>query len=261
MEFNLDPEMNLGASYVGGQIPLDAVTVPRTISAADANIGIAFPAVSCVQFLTRNEGFVGMAAGDSHHQGTSTTTQFWNYLLRSTIELNARYAGQIPFGYWSTAQGGTDSEWFFGCLTSVLDVARPSFVVLPGWSYNDMTLAQHADHRANVTFLSRLLMTAEACVRTGAVPVLLTPFPRNASSMTPVQVRAWHALRDSICSLQANGAVVLDATSMLARRVNGVMDGTYQPEYTDDTAHPNNAGHAAIAAALTPIIERVCGLT
>jgi|HubBroStandDraft_1064217.scaffolds.fasta_scaffold06645_5 hypothetical protein len=261
MEFHRDPAMNLGSCYVGGQIPLDLVTVPETVSVRDANIGIAFPAVSCVQFLTRNEGFLGMAAGDSHHQGTSTTTQYWNYLMRSTLELNARHAGRIPFGYWSTAQGGADSDYFFSRLTNVLDVARPSFVVLPGWSYNDTNLTVHADHMANLTFLSRLLMTAEACARSGAVPVFLTPFPRDAASMTPVQVAAWRSLRDTICSLRESGAVVLDATPILARQANGLMDGTYQPEYTDDTVHPNDAGHAALAAALTPVIERVCGLT
>ena len=260
-EFHLTPAMNLGSSYVGGQILRDVVTVPEAVNAADAKLGIAFPAVSCVQFLTRNDGFVGMAAGDSHHQGTSTTTQFWNYLMRSTIELNARYAGRVPFGYWSTAQGGTDSEWFFGCLTNILDVARPSFIVLPGWTYNDITLAEHADRAANMTFLSRLLMTAESCARSGAIPVFLTPFPRDAGSMTPVQVGAWHELRDAIRSLRTSGAVVLDATRMLGRQLNDVMDGTYQSEYTDDNVHPNNAGHAAISAALTPLIERICGLT
>jgi hypothetical protein len=260
MEYRGAAEMNLGSSYVAGQVPADVVTVPDIINAPGANLGIANPAVSCVQFLTRNEGIVGMAAGDSHHQGTSTTTQFWNYLMRSTLELSSRYVGQIPFGYWSTAQGASDSEGFFARLTNVLDVARPSFVVLPGWTYNDMTITEHADHTANALFLARLLMTAETCVRAGAVPIFLTPFPRDGAAMTPAQVGPWRALRDSILSLQANGAIILDTTSILARQSNGAMDGTYLPEYTDDNVHPNNAGHAAIAAALTPIIERVCGL-
>ena len=78
--------------------------------------------------------------------------------------------------------------------------------------------------------------------------------------MTPVQTGPWRALGDSIRSLRKNGATVVDAASILARQSNGVMDGTYLPEYTDDNVHPNNAGHAAIAAALTTIIERVCGI-
>jgi hypothetical protein len=260
MEYRNLTEMNLGSCYVAGQVPADLVTVPETIDVSVANLGIANSAVSCFQFLTRNEGIVGIAAGDSHHQGTSTTTQFWNYLMRSTLELNSQHKGQIPFGYWSTALGGANSEEFFARLTNVLDVARPGFVVLPGWTYNDMTVTEHADHAANLFFMARLLMTAETCVRAGAVPIFLTPFPRDLEAMTPTQAGPWRALGDSIRSLREYGAIVLDTASILARQSNGVMDGTYLPEYTDDDVHPNNAGHAAIAAALTPIIERVCGI-
>jgi hypothetical protein len=202
-----------------------------------------------------------VAVGDSHHQGTSTTTQFWNYLLRSTVALNARYKGQVPFGYWTTAQGAADSELIFGRLNGILEVARPSFVVLPGWTYNEKTLTVHADHIANMNFFSRLLMASEACVRAGAVPIFLTPFPRDARSMTPVQLRAWRALHTAIASLRDSGAMVLDAASILTHRTNGALDGTYRSEYSDDEAHPNDAGHAAVSAALTPMIERVCGLS
>jgi hypothetical protein len=250
MEYHLNPAINRGSSYVAGQVPRDVVTVPEVINTAGANIGIAFPAVSCIQFLTRNEGIVGMAAGDSHHQGTSTTTQFWNYLMRSTLEIGSRQVGRIPFGYWSTARGGATSDWFF----------RPGFVVLPGWTYNDTTLNAQADQEAIAIFLARLLMTAEECARSGAVPIFLTPFPRDPAAMTAARVEPWRALRNAIVDLRERGAVVLDATAILARQVNGVMDGTYRPEYTDDTVHPNNAGHAAVAAALTPIIERICRL-
>jgi hypothetical protein len=261
MEFHGTPAMNLGSSYVAGQVPLDVVTVPETVSALGANLGIAFPSIGCVQFLTRNEGVVGVTAGDSHHQGASTTTQHWNYLLRSTVELNARYAGQTPFGYWAAARGGATSGWFFSCLTNILPIARPGFVVLPGWSYNDQTLTEHADHAANLIFLSRLMIAAEACARAGAVPIFLTPFPRDRAAMSPIQVSAWRMLYESICALRANGAIVLDATSILANRSNEAMDGTYRAGYSDDAAHPNNAGHAAIASVLTPMIERICGLT
>lgn len=260
MEFRGTPAMNLGSSYVAGHAPTDEVTTPRVIDAAGACLGVANPVFSCVQFLTHNAGIVGMAAGDSHHQGTGTTTQFWNYLLRSTLELSSRHVGRIPFGYWSTAQGGRESGPFFASLTNVLEVARPGFVVLPGWTYNDKNGGTHADGTANEIFLSRLLASAEACASVGAVPILLTPFPRDPASMTPARVDSWRDLRKSILSLRDHGAVVLDATPILGRTTGLELDGTYQPGLTTDTAHPNNAGHAAIAAALTPLIEQVCGI-
>jgi hypothetical protein len=259
MEFRDTPAINLGSSYVAGHVPADVVTQPSTVHAPGACLGIANSVVSCIQFLTRNEGVVGMAVGDSHAQGTSSTTQFWNYVMRTTLTLGSRHVGRIPFGYWSTAQGGSDSAWFFATLCNVLDIARPGFVVLPGWTYNDISGTVHADRGANQSFFARLLMTAEACARAGALPIFLTPFPRDPGAMTQMRATAWRELRDQILALRAGGAIVLDAASILGRQAGGVLDGTYDPAFSDDTAHPNNAGHAAVAAALTPIIERVCG--
>jgi hypothetical protein len=204
---------------------------------------------------------VGMTTGDSHHQGTSTTTQFWNYLLRATIELGARHVGRIPFGYWSTARGGADSGWFFPSLTQVLPVAKPSFVVLPGWTYNEMNGSVHADQTAADLFLARLLMAAESCLNEGAMPVFLTPFPRDRGGMTEVQVEPWLKLHKCIMALRETGAIVIDASSLFGRRTEGVLDGTYLPNFSDDHAHPNNAAHEALARELVPIIESICGLS
>ena len=256
-EFRTTAAISRGASYVAGHVPFDAVTIPRAIDPVGACLGIANPFASCIQFLTRNEGIVGVAAGDSHAQGTSTTTQFWNYLLRSISDLNVRYGGQPPFGYWSTAEGGRTSDWFFDTMTNILDAARPGFVVLPGWTFNDRTGEVHADQTAVDIFFARLLLAAETCTRAGAVPIFLTPFPRDPGSMVAERVEAWRSLRESILALRDGGAIVLDAAAILGRRTGGVLDGTYRPEFTDDTVHPNNAGHAAIAAALTPIIEEI----
>ena len=41
---------------------------------------------------------------------------------------------------------------------------------------------------------------------------------------------------------------------------DGQFDGTYLPQYTDDQVHPNDAGHAAVAELLTPLISAICGL-
>lgn len=261
LEYHLRPEMNQGFDYVAGHVPADVVTIPQPIQAAGACLGQTNSPVSCVQFLTRKQGIVGMAVGDSHHQGTSTTTQFWNYLLRATVELGAGHLGYIPFGYWSVAQGGADSRWFFPSLTNLLPVAEPSFVMLPGWTYNEMSGSVHADQAATDVFFARLIMTAEICIKHGATPIILTPFPRDPGGMTPIQVGPWRNLRSSILALREGGAVVLDATPLLGHKSGGQLDGTYRPEYSDDHAHPNDAGHAALATALVPMIERLCGLS
>ena len=258
LEYHATPAMNLGFDYVAGHVPADIVTAPATIYAPAAGLGQSNPPVSCIQFLTRNAGIVGMTTGDSHHQGTSTTTQFWNYLLRATVKIGAQHIGRIPFGYWSTARGGSGSEWFFSSLTNVLDVAKPSFVVLPGWTFNDMSGSVHADQAANDAFLARLLMTSEACVSNGAVPIFLTPFPRDAHSMNEEVVRPWLKLRRFILSMRDSGAIVVDATQLLgARSSSGEFDGCYLPQYTSDQVHPNDAGHAALAKILGAEIEKL----
>ena len=260
LEYHLHPEMNQGFDYVAGHVPADVVTFPQPIQAEAACLGRTNSPVSCVQFLTRKQGIVGMAVGDSHHQGTSTTTQFWNYLFRATIAMAAGHLGHVPFGYWSVAQGGADSRWFFPSLANLLPVAKPSFVVLPGWTYNEMSGNLHADRGANEAFFARLMMAAENCSEHGATPIFLTPFPRDRGGMTSLQVEPWLNLRNNILALREAGAIVVDATPMLGHTSGGQLDGTYLPEFSDDHAHPNDAGHAVIATKLIPVIERLCRL-
>jgi hypothetical protein len=260
LEYHNLPVMNQGFDYVSGHVPADVVTTPQPVSAPACCLGQSSPPVSCVQFLTVNEGIVGMTTGDSHHQGTSTTTQFWNYLLQATVKLGARHIGRIPFGYWSTAKGGADSGWFFPSLVQALPVAKPSFVVLPGWSYNEMNGNKRADQDATNVFFARLMMAAENCADAGAIPIFLTPFPRDPGGMTPVQVGPWRKLRDSIIALRETGAIVLDATSLFGRQSDGHLDGTYLPEFSDDHVHPNDTGHSVVAENLVRLMEALLGL-
>jgi hypothetical protein len=260
LEYHSRPDMNRGFQYVGGHVPGDFVSSPRPMAATASLLGRSNPPISCVQFLTTHDGIVGMTTGDSHHQGTSTTTQFWNYLLRATVEIGRRHVGRVPFGYWSTARGGADSGWFFASLTQVLPVAKPSFVVLPGWSFNEVNGTVHADQSATGLFFARLLMAAEECLTAGAIPVFLTGFPRDPGGMTAVQVGPWRAVRESVLALRETGALVVDSATLFGNRSAGVLDGTYLPDLSNDRAHPNDAGHAALAQALIPIIEKFSGV-
>ena len=79
--------------------------------------------------------------------------------------------------------------------------------------------------------------------------------------MTPTQVNPWRAVRNAILALRESGAIVLDAAALLGRTSGAALDGTYLPRYTDDQAHPNDAGHAIIASELLPILRNICMLT
>ena len=144
--------------------------------------GSVFP---MVQFATRTPGLVAICTGDSHHQGTSTSEQFTGFLYRAMTRIGRPYVGTMPVGMVNCAVGGLTSRQFFPRMQELLTAVRPSFAVLPGWSYNDRTGPAHADEAAADVFLARLTCAAEACIDTGVKPVLLTPFPRNRQAMTP----------------------------------------------------------------------------
>ena len=253
--------VNSGIDYFTGGIKLgyDRVTDPSGQEIADtwrhnslAN-GTPFP---LVQFLTRRPGIVGITTGDSHQQGTSTTEQFTGFLFRCTAQLIRRQLGRIPFGMVNYAAGGLTSAQFFQRIETLLDATRPSFAVLPGWTYNDRSGATYADADALRAFLPRLLSAVESCTARGVQPVLLTPFPRDRNGMTEVQLGPWHGMRHAIMSMQESGVRVIDATAALGQETDGMFDGTYLPAMTHDGAHPNDAGHTAIAALLERIIAQ-----
>lgn len=238
----------------------DAVSDPGVLplEAVDTDHGVN--SIACVQFLTRRPGITAMVTGDSHHAGASTETAFSCFLLRAMTALGAPLVGRLPLGYASCACGGLRSPQFFDRLMALLPVVRPGLVVLPGWSFNDQYDGARGDRDACDIFFARLLLAAEACAAQGAVPIYLTPFPRDPATMTAARLGPWHGLREAIMAFRQHGGIVLDTASLLGRETDGVLDGTYRPEYSNDEIHPNDAGHERLAAALMPLIQEVSGL-
>ena len=214
--------------------------------------GSLFP---LVQFMTKNPGLTGLVVGDSHQQGTSTTEQFTNFVFRAVTKIMPDHIGSVPLGFVNTAVGGLTSAQAFRRMMELIDEVRPSYAILPGWTYNDQTGDVRADRRAVETFFARLLMAIEQCEARGVLPVLMTPLPRDAESMGPAQLEPWHWLRAEILEMGRRGAVVLDATALLGRTSFDKLDGTYRPEFTSDNMHPNDDGHAAAAGLLVPLLN------
>jgi lysophospholipase L1-like esterase len=46
----------------------------------------------------------------------------------------------------------------------------------------------------------------------------------------------------------------------VVRLSNGILDGTFKPEQSNDAVHPNDAAHDAIAAELVPLIRAAADL-
>ena len=216
--------------------------------------------VCAIQFLTKNPSIVGMTTGDSHHQGTTTTGEFNGYLTRLTTSLGRETIGSAPMGWANCAVGGAVSQKFFPFLQALIDYVHPAYVVLPGWTANEINRDSKADAVCCQRFFARLLQTADMVRLSGAVPLWLTPFPRNPDFMIPERLAPWRALRQSILGLQNAGELVADATAVLGNIKDGDFDGTYLPGMTSDQMHPNDNGHAAVADLLKPIIKSLAGL-
>jgi hypothetical protein len=154
------------------------------------------------------------------------------------------------------AVGGLTSEQFFRRMETLLPVIQPTYVVFPGWTFNDRSGSVHADRLAVGRFMARLLQMVELCDRSGVLPIFLTPLPRNAEAMTPIQLEPWREQRSRILALRSTGAMVLDATTRLGHVEAGESEGTYQPRMSNDGAHPNDEGHAVIAADLVALLQR-----
>ena len=260
------PEVNHGFDYAMGGYNngADFVTAP---AAGDMhwqtcrhNGLLNGTPLAIVQFLTERDGIVGMVAGDSHHSGTGTTNAFNNFLAQLATQLGRKHAGETPFGFVNCAVGGIASAEIFAHLRGLLPAVRPSFVVLPGWTYNEAHDGIHADAQANAVFFAALRDAAAACRRDGAMPIILTPFPRNQAAMTAEVLSAWRDLRDAILRLRSEGALVVDGGAALDRMEGDGLSGTYRAGLSDDTLHPNDRGHARVAAELAPVVQNMCGL-
>lgn len=210
--------------------------------------------IACIQALTRNPALVGIAVGDSHHAGASTTSQFNNFLLQTVTSLGRGYIGRTPLGLVNCAVGGMGSAAFFQRLSAVIGAIRPAYVVLPGWTFNDTDALDATRAAFDDLFLARLLSAAEHVRDAGAVPIWTTPFPRDPAAMTAPVLHSWQGLRQSILALQARGELVLDAARLLGRQQGNVPDGTYLPEMTTDAVHPDDRGHAVLSAELNRLL-------
>jgi len=246
---------NNGADYVTNPVDGDV-----NWEACQHNSPLNGTPLAIIQFLTERGGIVGMVAGDSHQSGTGTTSSFNGFLAQFTTDMGRKYRDQVPFGFVNCAVGGIASQEIFAHLDALLPEVRPTFAVLPGWTYNDLHAGVHIDPLANGVFLTTLLRAANQCRQNDIAPIFLTPFPRDQASMTTDVLRSWHEMRVAILRLRSEGALVVDGGAVLGRLEGGQLTGTYLPGLSDDGIHPNDAGHALVAEELAHVVESIAGL-
>jgi hypothetical protein len=249
--------LNNGYDYfIGGyKFGADQVTDPTIMDKSAAETNSPFDGTPCamVQFITAHDGLVGMSAGDSMAQGTSTSTQFSNYLAQLVIDLGKTNVGSVPMGWTNCAVGGLASEQIFARLQTIIKIVRPSFVILPTWTYNELNGSINADRIACNLYLARLFQTVDIVRAAGAVPILISPCPRDGKTMGSEQVAAWKAVYDLMTTM-APDEIVIDISTVLT---DGQLAGVFPNDsiYTTDGVHPNDAGHALIASYIRPLLQ------
>ena len=163
--WNAKPRVHGGYDYFCGGLKngSDRTGFENTnFSVLPSNMMVNGSFIAAVQFLTRKPCVVGVTTGDSHHQGTGTTGSFNNYLAQTTIALRNATGTTVPVGWANCAAGGATSQQFFPYLKRLLRHVTPTFVVLPGWTANDLGPDGLADAIAMERFLARLLAVCGA---------------------------------------------------------------------------------------------------
>jgi lysophospholipase L1-like esterase len=267
-EYSATPSVNKGYGYfLGGlKLGIDLVTnpadvsVPNMTSAMVAGNHLANGQMMClVQVLTRKPGIVGMVTGDSHQAGTTTTSQINNFLLQCLRTFGHSTIGMLPISVVNTAVGGATSQQIFPRMTALLNAVQPTFVVMPCWTFNERDGELFATPRAEDHVFTRMLLAAEQVRAAGAVPIFVTPFPRDPFGMTPEVLMSWLARREATMAMREFGEVVLDVADLVGLVADGRFTGTYRDGLSLDLMHPNDAGHAIIAEALAPIVQNIVG--
>jgi hypothetical protein len=59
-------------------------------------------------------------------------------------------------------------------MRALLDIVRPAFVMLPGWSYNDRVKETYASKAAEDILFARMILAADQVRSVGAVPIFMT---------------------------------------------------------------------------------------
>ncbi len=202
--------------------------------------------VYCVQYLSRTRGATVLWGGDSHFAGDTTPGNISAFVLQSCLRISTP---PLPVAAANYAWGGSPSMVFQPLLEHMVASLRPEILVLQGWSANDGPSPEAAQ-----AYATRILHLAAQARAQGTVPILVTRFARKTLAQNPREITFADHLRQQQLSMRAPDMPVLDATPILEDPTH---PGLYRPGLSNDGIHPNGAGHAALAAALTPMLENL----
>lgn len=213
----------------------DGVTNPASFARSSAALGLpAFVEVyssdvtTPVLLVVGDSIVCGQGGGDA---GAPTAHQYGAY------KRYANYRG------WIAMCGGISGQKSPDFIQQGLDkyVAQvsPKFAIAPPWSINDDdALVAGVEKRV----LYNMVRWLESCHVNGAIPVFLTPAPRNGITLAQETVRRTvvQAIKDFCAS---NDVLCIDRDSVWTNYDSAT--GGYKAGLFADDLHPNAAGYAA----------------
>jgi hypothetical protein len=226
-------------TYRGGH---DLATSPAAMPANQGAFGVS--PFYCVQYLSKTRGATVLWGGDSHYAGDTSIGSIDAFPLQSCLALSTP---ERPLAAANYAWSGSPSLIFMPILEHMLQACRPQIVILQGWTANDGPAKAAID-----AYAARVMSLADQVVQLGAVPVLVTRFPRINLAQRPAELALADHWRERELTLNKPTMPVLDAPAVLDDPAH---PGAYRPGLSNDSVHPNTAGHAALAQALTPILQ------
>lgn len=205
-----------------------------------------------VQFLTRNPGVQITIGGDSHMMGLGTTANMASFALRAAVVLSTQ---AVPVMLANAGWTGAGSDQFLPLQLDAIAATQPSICLIQTWTAADQRTPQ-----GMARTLGRALAVAQRCGTLGARAVFVTPFPRDAATLTGPVLTAWQALYGEVTGMNSAATRVLDLTRVLGDFRGGRPTGAFRPGFSDDSIHPNDAGTTAAVPATEAIIRVVGGL-
>lgn len=231
----------------------DCVTTPANFTAPGQGGSGDYILFAGVQTYQQGRGFNCMTLGDSLTQGYYTTADANGFGFQACTALSTLTR---PFSIINSGWQGQTTTQFIARGYIDLALLKPDIVVIETSSPNDLPSTQ-AQFNA---MLARAVAFADACVRAGAVPILktATPYPTYYSAPNDPLRQAANAV---VRALGAAGSyLVLDADAAVTD--GGSPLAQIQPAYrtAGSTGHINDAGHAAIATLLKPLLIAAAGV-
>jgi len=199
-----------------------------------------------LQYVAAAPGASVVGIGDGVVQGYGSDGAVSGFGLRACLALTRP---DRPISWWNEGHLRHGSAEYFVAGLWAIENLRPQVTLIQTWSANDPPAEEAAG-----AALSRAMALADATRRIGGRPILLTAAPACRDSAEQEAVRQHslkrvRALRDTV--------PVLDLDELWCGKEQ---PAGYQPQFgSADQLHPSNAGCAAAADALVPLLRAVLG--